>query len=161
MLVNAPVTSRWCYYNSFLYSLPHKSLHKLLLLQNSAARLYPEPEDLWLNNSMLSVFIWSSLYLPSRTLCSSSASLLSVPSAHLTIMWLRAFSCSGPRLWKDFHQISRPWTLFLLSILSLKTHLFTTAYPSLLLVLLYCYVGWFYSCDFIYLFVCFYFAVLR
>ena len=39
LLVNAFVTSRLDYCNSLLYGLPNNQLHKLLCVQNAAARL--------------------------------------------------------------------------------------------------------------------------
>ena len=40
-------------------------------------------------------------YTPSRTLRSTSAGLLTIPTPHLSTMGARAFSCSAPRLWNS------------------------------------------------------------
>ncbi|XP_033473239.1 glucose-6-phosphate exchanger SLC37A1 isoform X3 [Epinephelus lanceolatus] len=116
---------------SFMGALRIPCLHKLQLVQNSAARIITRSPSMdhitpvlrhlhWLpvkyridfkillltfkalHNqapSYLSEFLH--IYTPSRTLRSSSALQLISPSASLSTMGSRAFSCSDPHLWNS------------------------------------------------------------
>lgn len=117
------VTFRLDYYSFLFFGLTHKSLHKIQLVQNSAARIITTtlhtasllfrlhwlPLKFHINFKIL-LLVFKAITPPylsdllhvvtsSCTLRSSSFLHLTVPSACLTIKGFRAFSCQAPRLW--------------------------------------------------------------
>ncbi len=67
-------------------------------------------------------------YSPSRTLRSTSAGLLTIPTSCLSTMGARAFSCSAPRLWNSLPPHIRQSDFITTFKSKLKTHLFKLAY---------------------------------
>ncbi|XP_062864364.1 uncharacterized protein LOC134326089 [Trichomycterus rosablanca] len=158
-LIHAFITSRIDYCNSILYGTSNKILKKLQYIQNSAARLLthtrsrdhitPVLQKLhWLPVAQriqfkILLFTHKALHnqapsyltdllhqhIPSRSLRSSEANLLSIPSRTKHRTWGdRAFSIAAPSLWnalpkhlRDCPDLSKFKSL-------LKTHLFRVAF---------------------------------
>ena len=157
-VIHAFVSSRLDYCNALYFGLDQRLIKRLQLVQNAAARLLtgtrrhehitPVLASLhWLPVAQrvqykMLLMVFKSLngtapsYLSellskqeySRTLRSSSQSLLAVPRSKLKSRGDRAFSVAGPRLWNSLPlQVRSALTLEHFKSL-LKTHLFSMAY---------------------------------
>jgi len=157
-IVHAYVTSRLDQNNSLLIGLPKKSLNRLQLVQNAAARLivglkkrqHVTPTLIklhWLPVEQRILFkilllTYKSLhgkgpeylremlipYTPSRTLRSSSMDMLGVPSAHYVATEKRAFGIRAPYEWNKLPYAIRTKNSVDSFKVALKTYLFKCAF---------------------------------
>ncbi|KAM9790323.1 uncharacterized protein ACBT44_018929 isoform 1-T2 [Syngnathus typhle] len=157
-LIHAFISSRLDYCNSLLTGITAHSLHRLQLVQNSAARLLTHTRSREHITPVLHSLHWLPMkeriifkillltfkalhhlaptylsdllvpYCPNRPLRSSNTSRLTVPKSKLKSFGDRAFSCTSPRLWNSLPQSVCDSPTLPIFKSRLKTYLFSQAY---------------------------------
>ena len=160
-IVHALVMSRVDYGNALLFGLPEMLLHKLQMIQNSAARLVTGTHGRdhitpvlfklhWLPvryriEFKLLVLMYQAVhhlgpayltslvtpYAPTRSLRSAAHRSLTIPRYNLQRYGRRAFSVAGPSLWNNLPLTIREAGTLTTFKSMLKTHLFRIAFKAL------------------------------
>ena len=160
-IVHAFVMSRVDYDNALLFGLPEMQLHKLQMIQNSAARLVTGTHRRdhitpvlfklhWLPvryriEFKLLVLVYQAVhhlgpayltslvkpYAPTRSLRSAAHHSLTIPRYNLERDGRRAFSVAGPSLWNNLPVTIREAGTLTTFKSTLKTHLFRIAFKAL------------------------------
>ena len=148
------ILSRLDYCNALFSHLPEKQMHKLQRIQNCAARLVLRQAKHCSAKALLRTLHWLpvrarveyklatlsfkclsssaplylsqllSPYIPSRTLRSQTAHLLTVPSFNLQTFGKKSFSVAAPELWNSLPLSLRKTDSLATFKKHLKTHLF-------------------------------------
>ena len=159
-IVHALVMSRVDYGNALLFGLPEMQLHKLQMIQNSAAWLVTGTHGRdhitpvlfklhWLPvryriEFKLLVLVYQAVhhlgpayltslvtpYAPTRTLRSAAHRSLTIPRYNLERYGRRAFSVAGPSLWNNLPVTIREAGTLTTFKSTLKTHLFRIAFKA-------------------------------
>ncbi len=159
-VIHAFISSRLDYCNSLFSCLNQKTLKRLQIVQNSAARLLTRTKRYDHITPVLASLHWLPVcsridfkfllitfkalhglapdyisdllipYVPLRSLRSSGSGLLSVPESRLITKGDRAFAIRAPRLWNDLPEEIRQSESVSSFKSLLKTYLFRKAYPD-------------------------------
>ena len=160
-IVHALVMYRVDYGNALLFGLPEMQLHKLQMIQNSAARLvtgthgrdhitpvlfklHRLPVRYRIEFKLL-VLVYQAVhhlgpayltslvtpYAPTRSLRSAAHCSLTIPRYNLERYGRRAFSVAGPSLWNNLPVTIREAGTLTTFKSTLKTHLFRIAFKAL------------------------------
>ena len=155
-LVHAFVTSRIDSCNSLLFGLPRTEIHRVQMLQNTAARMVTRTSRTQSITQTLHKLHWLPVekriifklllltykaqhglapsyltdiftqYQPTRSLRSSNQSLLCIPKTNTLYYGGRSFSVAGPTLWNNLPIALRQSPSLINFKSSLKTHLLST-----------------------------------
>jgi hypothetical protein len=157
-LIHAFMTSRLDYCNALLGGCPARSINKLQLVQNAAARVLTRTKKYDHISPILSSLHWLPVkfridfkillttykalnglapqylsdllprYIPSRSLRSQNSGLLIVPRISKSTKGGRSFSYLAPKLWNSLPNTVREADTLTQFKSRLKTHLFSQAY---------------------------------
>jgi len=153
-IIHAFITSRIDYCNSLLHGIPETSLQRLQNIQNTAARIISKTRKYDHITPVLKSLHWLPVHLrvifkillltyrihhglapaylsdllkaynPTRSLRSSSQTLLVIPKSRLKTYGDRSFAVAAPKLWNELPKGIRCSDSLSIFLNRLKTHLF-------------------------------------